>query len=110
MTENSDLYWHSFFTLSTVSIYVCVVVITGSYIFYKLKLAAPLKALMEGIEQIAVDNLDFSVHYDAEDELGTLCRSFERMRNCRQESLIDAKNLQVTVIKGLKQKCRTEKS
>lgn len=27
---------------------------------------------------------------------------------CRQESLIDAKDLQVTVIKGLKQKCRTD--
>ena len=27
---------------------------------------------------------------------------------CRQESLIDAKDLQVTVIKGLKQKCRAD--
>ncbi len=32
-------------------------------------------------EQIAADNLDFSVQYDAEDELGTLCKSFERMKN-----------------------------
>ena len=31
-------------------------------------------------EQIAADNLDFS-EYDAEDELGTLCKSFERMKN-----------------------------
>ena len=27
---------------------------------------------------------------------------------CRQESLIDAKDLQVTVINGLKQKCRVD--
>lgn len=32
------------------------------------------------MEQIAGDNLDFSVQYDAEDELGMLCKSFERMK------------------------------
>ncbi len=79
--ENPALRWHDFFAISTAGIYVCIVIIAGSYIFYRLKLSAPLKALSEGIEQIAVDNLDFSVQYDAEDELGTLCRSFERMKN-----------------------------
>lgn len=79
--ENPALHWHDFFAISTVGIYVCVVVIAGSHIFYRLKLSAPLKALTEGIEQIAVDNLDFSVQYDAEDELGTICRSFEQMKN-----------------------------
>ena len=79
--ENPALHWHDFFTISTVGIYVCVVIVAGSFIFYKLKLFTPIKALMDGIEQIAVDNLDFSVQYDAEDELGTLCKSFERMKN-----------------------------
>lgn len=79
--ENPAMYWHDFFCISTVGIYVCVVIIVGAYIFYRFKLSAPLKALTEGIEQIAVDNLDFSVQYDAEDELGTLCGSFERMKN-----------------------------
>lgn len=81
VAENPAMYWHNFFSISTVGIYVCVVIIVGSYIFYRFKLSAPLKALTEGIEQIAVDNLDFSVQYDAEDELGALCRSFERMKN-----------------------------
>ena len=81
VAENSAMYWHDFFSISTVGIYVCVVIIVGSYIFYRFKLFPPLKALTEGIEQIAVDNLDFSVQYDAEDELGALCRSFER--NCK---------------------------
>lgn len=79
--ENPALRWHDFFAISTVGMYVSVVIAAGSYIFYKRKLSAPLKALTEGIEQIAVDNLDFSVQYDAEDELGMLCRSFERMKN-----------------------------
>lgn len=59
--ENPALHWHDFFTISTVGIYVCVVIVAGSFIFYKLKLFTPIKALMDGIEQIAVDNLDFSV-------------------------------------------------
>ena len=59
--ENPALHWHDFFAISTVGIYVCVVIVAGSYIFYKLKLSDPLKVLTEGIEQIAVDNLDFSV-------------------------------------------------
>ena len=84
--ENPALHWHDFFTVSIVSIDVCVVIAAGSYIFYKRKLSAPLKVLTEGIEQIAVDNLNFSVQYDAEDELGTLCRSFERMKNELQDN------------------------
>ena len=79
--ENPAMYWHDFFCTSTVGIYVCVVIIVGSYIFYRFKLSDPLKALTEGIEQIAVDNLDFSIQYDSEDELGTLCGAFERMKN-----------------------------
>lgn len=79
--ENQAMHWHDFFCISTVGIYVCVVIIVGTYIFYRFKLSNPLKALTEGIEQIAVDNLDFSVRYDAEDELGELCRSFDRMKN-----------------------------
>ena len=79
--ENPALHWHNFYAISIVGIYVCVVIIVGSYIFYRFKLSTPLKALTEGIEHIAVDDLDFSVQYDAEDELGALCRSFERMKN-----------------------------
>lgn len=86
--ENPALRWHDFFTISTVGAYVCTVIVAGSFIFYKLKLYTPIKALTDGIEQMAVDNLDFSVQYDAEDELGTLCRSFERMKNELQNNYI----------------------
>ena len=79
--ENPILYWHDFLSISITGIYVSVVIIAGPYFFYKLKLSDPLKVLTEGIEQIAVDNLDFSIQYDSEDELGTLCGSFERMKN-----------------------------
>lgn len=78
---NPALQWHDFFAISTVGIYACAVLAAGLYMFYKQKLSIPLKALTEGTEQIAADNLDFSVQYDAEDELGMLCRSFERMKN-----------------------------
>ena len=43
-SENPAMYWHDFFSISTVGIYVCVVIIVGSYIFYRFKLFPPLKA------------------------------------------------------------------
>lgn len=75
------LHWHDFFVLSAAGVCICVVIIAGSCLFYRLKLSAPLKVLTEGVEQISADNLDFSVRYDAEDELGALCQSFERMQH-----------------------------
>lgn len=55
-------------------------VITGIYYFYKHKLDTPLKELTKGTREIAHDNLEFELHCDADDELGVLCRSFEKMR------------------------------
>ena len=84
--ENPALHWHDFFAITTAGIYASTVIAVGSYIFYKLKLSAPLKALTDGMEQIAGDNLDFSVQYNAEDELGMLCKSFERMKKELQDN------------------------
>lgn len=39
---------------------------------------------MDGTEQIVCDNLDFEMQYNAEDELGALCKSFEKMRESLQ--------------------------
>ena len=47
----------------------------------------PLRELQNGMEKAARDDLDFSISYDSEDELGRLCRSMERMRRelCRSQ-------------------------
>ena len=54
---------------------------------YRLKLQKPLRELHNGITRITSDNLDFSISYESEDELGRLCHSMERMRRelCRSK-------------------------
>jgi signal transduction histidine kinase len=49
-------------------------------LFYKNKLKAPIKILEESSQEIAGNNLDYSIKYDYKDEMGRLCSSFEQMR------------------------------
>ena len=55
------------------------IVCAGTY-FYHVKLKEPLAALKQGISQIADNDLDFTIDYGKQDELGELCRAFETMR------------------------------
>lgn len=48
--------------------------------FYRNKLNNPLRLLSEATEKISDKNLDFKLLYEADDEMGDLCRSFEQMR------------------------------
>lgn len=48
--------------------------------FYRKRLARPIKLLSDATEEIAAQNLDFTLEYDCGDEMGALCRSFETMR------------------------------
>ncbi len=50
-------------------------------LFYKKKLQTPLKELHMASEAIAENNLECSVTYKNQDELGQLCKEFERMRS-----------------------------
>lgn len=77
---------HNGITLLLVCICVILPVLIGISFFYKYKLSKALRILMEGTEQIACDNLDFVMRYDAEDELGALCGSFEKMREALQNN------------------------
>lgn len=54
--------------------------------FYRKKLDVPIRILMEATENIVNQNLDFSVEYDCEDEMGILCTSFEKMREALYEN------------------------
>ena len=49
-------------------------------LFYRNKLKKPLEILIEGSGKIAQNELDFTIVYDREDEMGDLCRAFETMR------------------------------
>ncbi|MDE7282500.1 MAG: HAMP domain-containing histidine kinase [Lachnospiraceae bacterium] len=55
------------------------IVCAGTY-FYQVKLKEPLTALKQGISHIADNDLDFTIGYGKQDELGELCKAFETMR------------------------------
>lgn len=80
-----------------------------SFYFYRRKLLLPLKLLSEATKQISAQNLDFTLNYEFEDEMGDLCRSFSRMQSALQENnkilwsaLEERKKLQASVAHDLR--------
>lgn len=69
-------------------IYSIGAMIAAVQMFYRNRLKKPLSILKKGTEEIKKNNLDFPMYYDSEDELGSLCVSFEDMR----QELIKNKN------------------
>ncbi|WP_343208082.1 HAMP domain-containing sensor histidine kinase [Anaerolentibacter hominis] len=63
--------------------------LTAGLLFYKNKLKKPFQLLNDASEKIAKQELDFSIEYEREDELGRLCRSFEHMRASLEENYRD---------------------
>ncbi len=61
-------------------IYSALCIITAVLLFYRNRLRKPLTELSAASEKISNNDLDFSIEYDSEDELGQLCTSFEIMR------------------------------
>ncbi len=50
------------------------------FLFYRNKIREPLRQLSDGAQRISKDDLEFAVTYRNRDEMGKLCREFERMR------------------------------
>ena len=61
-------------------IYSAFCIIAAALLFYRNRLKKPLAELRTASEKIANNDLDFSIDYDNNDELGQLCASFEIMR------------------------------
>ena len=49
-------------------------------IYYRVKLRVPISQLQNGMRRIQDNDLDFSIKYSGDDELGKLCSSMEKMR------------------------------
>ena len=84
-------------------------VLICGFAFYERKLKRPIETLFEATEKIAAQDLDFSVDYRSEDELGVLCSSFEQMRKALQENnekmwgmLAERRQLQASVAHDLR--------
>lgn len=61
------------------------IVMCGAW-FYKKKLSVPIRLLSEAAKNISEQNLDFELTYASTDEMGMLCRSFEKMRHALYEN------------------------
>ena len=66
---------------------VCIIIAT--LLFYKTKLKTPFTELKKASENIADNNLDFTIEYKSKDELGQLCSSFEIMRSTLSQNFSD---------------------
>lgn len=62
------------------TIYAVVGVLLCVLWFYRKKLEEPIRILSNATNNIANENLDFTIHYNSGDEMGALCGSFEAMR------------------------------
>ena len=62
------------------AIYSIAGVLLCAFWFYRKKLQRPIEILSQATDNIAKENLDFTVNYDGKDEMGDLCDSFEMMR------------------------------
>ncbi len=61
-------------------------ILVSGFLFYRLKMNRPLTLLNQATDEIASENLDFTLEYKSQDELGRLCASFEKMRQVLLEN------------------------
>lgn len=92
--------------LQTFTVLIVSVVgnIIAVFLFYKHKLKNPIEELELASQQVGRNNLDFHIIYENKDEMGRLCKEFERMReqlaeNNRQlwKMIEDEKTLRVAI-------------
>lgn len=90
-------------------VYSAVGVSLCGWWFYKKKMMMPLTVLSDATKHICQRDLDFSVDYRSEDELGELCVSFEEMRKTLCENnrelwnmIENRKNLQISIAHDLR--------
>ena len=61
----------------TVSFLSCTIAV---FLFYRQKLRIPLRVLSEASNRISENDLAFEIAYENKDEMGQLCKDFEKMR------------------------------
>lgn len=64
--------------LSPLTYFLCLFI--AGLLFYKRKIQQPLFLLTSAVYKISDSDLDFSLSYDRQDEMGRLCFAFEKMR------------------------------
>lgn len=78
------LYEMAIWTLPPFTYLVCFIL--AGIVFYKSKIKKPLMLLTMSASRIAANDLDFSIAYNGNDEMGLLCKAFEKMRSALENS------------------------
>lgn len=68
------------------AVYSVIGTLLSALLFYRRKLDRPISILAQATENIAAEDLDFTVSYESRDEMGRLCQSFETMRQALREN------------------------
>ncbi|KXG76295.1 HAMP domain-containing sensor histidine kinase [Thermotalea metallivorans] len=75
------------FTFFSPLFYLVLFIIIFAKLFSK-HINIPMKELIHAAEKIRNHDLDFTIAFDADNEIGLLCRAFEKMRKELHDSLI----------------------
>lgn len=60
--------------------------ILAGFVFYRSKIRKPLMLLTISASRISENDLDFSIVHDRNDEMGVLCKAFEKMRSALESN------------------------
>ena len=78
------LYEMAIWTLPPLTYLVCFIL--AGVVFYRSKIRKPLMRLTTSASRIAANDLDFSIGCDGNDEMGLLCKAFEKMRSALENN------------------------
>ncbi len=92
-TDNCDFQWQPLIGGKKAAFYACYAAMTvlpviyiiigigaAAAVYYKFKLKKPILELQNGMNRIQENDLDFTIEYTGNDELGQLCSSMEKLR------------------------------
>lgn len=74
-------------------VYTVLAMLAAGSLFYQKRLQKPFGILGDAVEKVGKKELDFTVAYESEDEMGKLCASFEEMRKSLEENQKEMWNL-----------------
>lgn len=78
-----------FLSTAAAPIWFSVCIVIAAFLFYRNKLKKPLEVLNSAADNITENNLNFTISYEKNDEMGKLCSTFEKMRVALQENNLE---------------------
>lgn len=85
--SDNRVYWLiSYAQVVLMPLWTALCLTATSLLFYNRELKKPISRLMDASRRIAGSQLDFQIRYEKQNELGTLCKAFDDMRQALCEN------------------------